>query len=308
MTATTTIPYQAARPARSRRPFIGGALLLPAVVFLAVFLVLPSLVLLAYSVMTPQQGGGMGLPLHLTSYERLLSDPTYQQVILRTLRIALITSALTMALAYPLAMAIAYGHPTFSRIVILMVVMPLLVSVLVRTYGWQVLLANGKTGAINWFLSDMGVRGVMIKLLYTEWAVVIASVHVFLPLMVLPIASSLSRIDPSLTHAARILGASSWRAFRLVTFPLSLPGLAAGLAIVFSLTASSYITPAMIGGRTGAMLGNLLEQQMTTVYDWSMGGAIAVVMVSISLVVNVAINRMVDRRVRSMSSAAGAAK
>ncbi|OZI37213.1 hypothetical protein CAL29_01940 [Bordetella genomosp. 10] len=300
-----TVPYEATRTPRVKRPVVGGALLLPAVAFLTAFLVLPSLVLLAYSFMTPQTGGGMGFPLHLSSYMRLLTEPTYQQVILRTLRIALITSVATAVLAYPLAIVIAHGNPKFSRLVIVLVVMPLLVSVLVRTYGWQILLGNNRTGAINWLLADMGLKSIVIKLLYSETAVIIASVHVFLPLMVLPIAGSLARIDPSITQAARMLGASSWGAFRLITFPLTFPGLAAGLGIVFSLTAASYITPAMIGGRTGAMLGNLLEQQMTTVYDWSMGGAIAVVMVLISVTVNLAINRLVDRRVNAMNAGNG---
>ncbi len=281
---------------RSTRSLVGFALLIPALAFLIVFLVAPSFTLLSYSVLTQHQNGDVSGPLNLTSYQRLLFDPSYQRVILLTLRIALWTSFISVLLAYPLAMAIAFGKPFFSRLTMILVVMPLVVSVIVRTYGWQLLLGNNQSGVVNWVLSHLGFGKQSVQLLYTDWAVIIASIHVFLPLMVLPLATSLARIAPSLNSAARMLGASAWRAFIRVTLPLSLPGLTAGVTIVFSLTAASYVTPAMIGGSKGAMLGNLLEQQMTTVYDWSMGGAIGVVMVIIALVVNVGINWLVDRR------------
>jgi putative spermidine/putrescine transport system permease protein len=288
------------------RSVVGAALLLPALVFLIVFLVLPSLILLGYSVLTQSQTGDIGLPLTVASYERLIFSPTYRRVVLLTLRVAFFTSLFTALLAYPAAMVIAYGKPLFSRITMILVVAPLVVSVIVRTYGWQLMLNNSGTGGLNWFLHTLGMGPTPVRVMYTEWAVVIASVHVFLPLMVLPLSASLGRINPSLNEAARILGAPAWRAFLRVTFPLSMPGLVAGLTIVFSLTAGSYVTPQMLGGTRGLMLGVLLEQQIHTAFDWPMAAAIAAVMVFIALVANVGVGWLSELRAAGRLRRSGA--
>jgi len=286
---------------RVRRPVIprslvGLALLLPALAFLVVFLVLPSLILLGYSVFSQNQTGDISLPLTVGSYERLIFSPAYRRVVMTTLRVAFFTALFTSLLAYPLAMVIAYGRPLASRITMILVVAPLVVSVIVRTYGWQLVLGNSSTGVLNWILGAMGAGPTPVKVLYTEWAIVIASVHVFLPLMVLPLSASLSRINPSLNEAARMLGAPAWRAFLRITLPLSVPGLIAGLTIVFSLTAASYVTPQMVGGNRGLMLGVLLEQQINTAFDWPMAAAIASVMVAIALSANVGVGWLAERR------------
>jgi putative spermidine/putrescine transport system permease protein len=135
---------------------------------------------------------------------------------------------------------------------------------------------------LNWLLHAMGFGPAPLHILYSETAVIIGSLHVFLPLMVLPLVSSLSRINTALEEAARTLGAPAWRVFARVTLPLSLPGLAAGLTLVFSLTAASYVTPSLLGGSSSQVLGNLLQEQVMTVYDWPLGSAIAVVMVTLT--------------------------
>lgn len=277
---------------------VGVTLLLPALAFLVVFLVLPSLLLLGYSALTQSQSGDISLPVTLYSYERLIASPAYRRVALLTLRVAFLTSLFTSLLAYPAAMVIAYGKPLIGRITMIVVVAPLVVSVIVRTYGWQLLLGNNATGVLNWLLHYLGAGTAPIQVLYTQWAVVIASVHVFLPLMVLPLSASLARINPSLNEAARMLGAPAWRAFLRVTLPLSLPGLVAGLTIVFSLTAASYVTPQMVGGSRGLMLGVLLEQQIHTSFDWPMASAIGAVMVMIALIANVGVGWLAERRRR----------
>jgi putative spermidine/putrescine transport system permease protein len=288
------------------RSTVGLALLLPALVFLIVFLVLPSLILLGYSVLTQSQGGDISLPLTLASYERLIFSAAYRRVVILTLRVAFFTSLFTALLAYPAAMVIAYGKPLFSRITMILVVAPLVVSVIVRTYGWQLLLGNSPTGGLNWLLHALGAGPTPVRVMYSEWAVVIASVHVFLPLMVLPLSASLGRINPSLNEAARMLGAPAWRAFLRVTLPLSMPGLVAGLTIVFSLTAGSYVTPQMVGGTRGLMLGVLLEQQINTAFDWPMAAAIAAVMVTIALVANVGVGWLSERHAAARLRRSGA--
>jgi putative spermidine/putrescine transport system permease protein len=290
---TTDLP---ARRFAVPRSVVGVAMLMPSLSFLFVFLVVPSVILLGYSVLTQSQSGDISLPLTLSSYERLVTSPAYRRVMLLTLRVAFFTSLFTSLLAYPLAMAIAYGRPLFSRITMVLVVLPMVVSVVVRTYGWQLLLGNNNVGVVNWLLHALGVGNAPVQIMFTEWAIVVASVHVFLPLMVLPLAASLGRINPSLNEAARMLGAPAWRAFLRVTLPLSVPGLLAGLTIVFSLTAASYVTPQMVGGSRGLMLGVLLEQQINTSFDWPMAAAIAAVMVAIALIANVGVEWALGRR------------
>lgn len=278
------------------KSLMGLALLFPALAFLTVFLVLPSLILLGYSVLTQSQSGDISLPLTVGSYERLIFSSAYRRVVMTTLRVASFTALFTSLLAYPLAMVIAYGRPLASRVTMILVVAPLVVSVIVRSYGWQLVLGNSNTGVLNWILAALGAGPAPVKVLYTEWAIVIASVHVFLPLMVLPLSASLGRINPSLNEAARVLGAPAWRAFLRITLPLSMPGLIAGLTIVFSLTAASYVTPEMVGGNRGLMLGVLLEQQINTAFDWPMAAAIAVVMAAIALIATVGVGRFADGR------------
>jgi putative spermidine/putrescine transport system permease protein len=133
-----------------------------------------------------------------------------------------------------------------------------------------------------------GIAKTPVRLLYTETAVVIGSLHVFFPMMVLPLASALGKIDPRLEDAARTLGAGVWRAFCRITLPLSLPGLAVGCALVFSLTAGSFVTPAILGG-TGA-------QMLLVIYDWPFGATVASVLVAIVLIVNILSSRALSRR------------
>lgn len=295
VSAMHTTDIKMRRPALPKS-LMGLALLFPALAFLTVFLVLPSLILLGYSALTQSQSGDISPPLTLGSYQRLVFSPTYRHVVMTTLRVAFLTALFTSLLAYPLAMVIAYGRSIASRITMILVVAPLVVSVIVRTYGWQLLLGNSNTGVLNWILGALGAGPAPVKVLYTEWAIVIASVHVFLPLMVLPLSASLGRINPSLNEAARVLGAPAWRAFLRITLPLSLPGLIAGLTIVFSLTAASYVTPQMVGGSRGLMLGVLLEQQINTAFDWPMAAAIAVVMVAIALIASLGVGWFADGR------------
>jgi putative spermidine/putrescine transport system permease protein len=271
---------------RALRVSIGTLLLLPALAFLALFLILPASSFLTASVLTQSPSGDIGLPLTLANYDRLLFSPAYKLVVLRTLSISVWTSVISVLLAYPLAMVIAYGRPSWSRLTMIVVVAPLVVSVIVRCYGWQLLLGNNRSGVVNWLLSFTSRHPPTVKVMYTEWAVIIASVHVFLPLIVLPIATSLARINPFLIEAARMLGAPAWRAFLRVTLPLSAPGLTAGVTVVFALTAASFVTPQMLGGTNASMLGILLEQQAMTVFDWPMASAVASVMVAIALCSN----------------------
>ncbi|WP_437613171.1 ABC transporter permease [Erwinia sp. V71] len=290
---TTTLKSSPVNP-RRRKQMLAAIMALPSVSFLFIFMALPAAILLSYSVMTQAEDGSIGLPLTLEHYQRLFTAGTYLGILWQTMFIAVMTSLISIVMAYPLALTITGGSKLMSRLTIIIVVAPLMVSVIVRTYGWQILLSNGPQGGINYLLHQLGITS-LLTLLNSKWAVIIASVHVFLPLLVLPLASSLARIKPAYLEAARMLGASSLTTFLRITVPLSLPGLMAGVTIVFTLTSASYITPAMIGGPDGMMLGVLLEQQINTVYDWPMGAAIGFVMVAIALTGHACGNALTQR-------------
>ena len=273
-----------------------AALLLPSLVFLAMFFALPALGLLACSFLTQAADGTIGLPLTLEHYRHFFTVGLYTHVLLTTLRISLVTTGLAIVLAYPVAMVMVRSNPLVNRMLTMIVIAPLIVSVVVRTYGWQLILGRGKTGILNWLLLNAGLAKEPLSLLYSEAAVVIGSLHVFFPMMVLPLGSSLGRIDPRIEDAARTLGATSWRIFRRITVPLSLPGLAVGSTLVFSLTAGSFVTPAILGGNGAQMLGMLVDQQILVVYDWPFGATVATVLVVIVLAVNIVSLRALNLR------------
>jgi putative spermidine/putrescine transport system permease protein len=272
------------------------ALLLPSFIFLAIFFALPAFGLVSYSFLTQSPEGTVGLPLTLAHYRHFFGTPLYSHVLLTTLRISLCTTGAAVLLAYPVALVMSRSAPFSRRVITMIVIAPLIVSVVVRTYGWQLILGNGPTGILNWVLLTTGLAKTPVRLLYSETAVVIGSLHVFFPLMVLPLSSALGKIDPRLEDAARTLGAGAWRVFRRITLPLSLPGLAVGCALVFSLTAGSFVTPAILGGTGAQMLGMLVDQQILVVYDWPFGATVATVLVAIVLAVNVLSNRVLSRR------------
>jgi putative spermidine/putrescine transport system permease protein len=294
----TSVSAPRAIPTRrvTLRQLIPAALLLPSLIFLAVFFALPALGLVSYSFLTQSPEGTVGLPATLQHYRHFFGTPLYSRVLLTTLRISLCTTAAAMVLAYPVALVMSRSSPPVRRVITMIVIAPLIVSVVVRTYGWELILANGPTGILNWLLLATGIAKTPVRLLYTEAAVVIGSLHVFFPMMVLPLASALGKIDPRLEDAARTLGAGSWRTFRRITLPLSLPGLAVGCGLVFSLTAGSFVTPAILGGTGAQMLGMLVDQQILVVYDWPFGATVASVLVAIVLIVNILSNRVLRRR------------
>lgn len=294
-------PITAARavfklPAMSRRDLAGWLLLLPAVAFLVVFFVAPALTLFGYSLLTQGADGVAGWPLTLSHFAHFFHEGVYTHVLIATLRMAFVTAALAAILGYPVALVMLRASPLGMRLMTMVLIAPLIVSVVVRTYGWQLILNSSRTGLLNWILLSLGLIHQPLRILYTEAAVVIASVHVFFPMMVLPLVSALARIDPDVESAARTLGAGSWRVFWRVSLPLSLPGLAVGSTLVFSLTASSFVTPAILGGNGAQMLGNLIEQQITAVYDWPFGATVAVVLVVTVLALNAASSWFFERR------------
>ena len=281
---------------------VPAATWLPSALFLAVFFALPALGLVCYSFLTQSPEGLIGLPVTLQHYRHFFGTALYSHVLLTTLRISCYTTVSAVLLAYPVALVMSRSPAAIRRIITMIVIAPLIVSVVVRTYGWELILGNGPTGILNWLLLRSGLAKAPVRLLYTEIAVVIGSLHVFFPMMVLPLASALGKIDPRLEDAARTLGAGAWRTFRRVTLPLSLPGLATGCGLVFSLTAGSFVTPAILGGTGAQMLGMLVDQQILVVYDWPFGATVATVLVAIVLIANILAHARVEPKKASNAS------
>jgi len=271
-------------------------LAVPILIFLAIFFFYPAINLLFFSLLTQDAKGVVGPPHTLAHYTRFFEVDLYLRVFWNTLRISLVTSAFAIVLGYPVAIVMSRSGPIVSRTIALIVTAPLIVSVVVRSYGWQLILVNSPNGLLNWALMSLGIISEPLAILYSETAVVIGSLHVFFPMMVLPLASALGKIDPNLEDCARILGAPWWKVFWRITLPLSVPGLVAGFTLVFSLTAGSFVTPVILGGTTATMLGNLIEQQIFVVYDWPFGATIAVVLVGVVFGVNALSMRLLEGR------------
>ncbi len=296
MTATaTTMPSVADASRHDKRPvvltreqMIGLLLLLPAIAFLLAFFLVPAFTLFAYSILTQRADGVVSTPVTLSHLTHFFTTPLYTHVLFSTLRMAAATAILAAIFGYPVSLVMIRSRPMMTRVMTIIVIAPLIVSVVVRTYGWQLILANNRSGVLNWLLMSAGIINHPIQVMYTEVAVIIGSLHVFFPMMVLPLVSALSKINPQMLDAASTLGAPPWRVFLRVSLPLSLPGLAVGFALVFSLTASSYVTPAILGGTGAQMLGNVIEQQIMAVYDWPFGAAAAVILVATVLAINLA--------------------
>lgn len=250
-------------------------LVLPSIIPLLLFFVLPLILMVTLSFQSTTVGQN-GAEWSFVQYQRFLGEPLYQSAFLKTLYISVVTSLLAVLIGYPIALAMTYGKPFHSRILMVIVVLPLLVNVVVRAYGWRILL--GRQGVVNTVLHSAGIIDQPLSLIYGDWAVIIGSLHVFAPLLILPLAASLQRIDRRLIEASTCLGASKFSTFTNIVVPLSLPGLSAGLALVFSSTASSFVMPALLGGDFTKMLGNLAEEQILSVFDWPFGATIAVFM------------------------------
>ncbi|WP_266064493.1 ABC transporter permease [Brucella intermedia] len=270
--------------------------LLPCLAFMAIFFLVPAVTLLASSLMTLGPQGDVGLPLTLNNYGRFFATPLYAHVLMTTLRISLITSCIAALLAYPVASVMVKSSPRVTRIVTLIILAPLVVSVVVRSYGWQLILSNSPNGILNWFLMSLGIINEPLTILYAEPAVIIGSLHVYFPMMVLPLSSALAKINPAVEEAARTLGGNPLLVFRRVIVPLSLPGLAAGFTIVFSLTAGSFVIPVLLGGNSAQTLGVLIEQQILAVNDWPFGAAISVVLVMVVMAINLFSLRILEKR------------
>ena len=269
-------------------------LLCQVVLVLGVFFVLPLATMIRYSFYTQVTGVGMQPDFTLENFAKLFQHELYRQVLAKTLWNALLTTLIALVLGYPVAYVIARGHPLVRRILIIAVISPLLVGIVIRTYGWMVLLS--RKGLINQLLGAIGLIDRPLRLTGNDTGVIISLLHVFYPFMVLPLASVLQKIERPLEEAAMILGANRFQVFWRVILPLSLPGVAAGSLMVFILTAGSFVTPRLIGQNLTKWLLALVEEQILTVFDWPFGAAMAVIFIAVVLLLITAYWRALESK------------
>ncbi len=272
-------------------------LLGPLVLLLVVFFSAPLVLMLGIS-FTRESFGQISWQPTLLQYTRFFSDSFYLGVLWDTLVLGAITTAAALLMGYPLAWHLARTTSRWKPVFLVFVLSPLLVGIVIRCYGWMILLAD--RGLVNAMLIDGGWRAKPLPLMYNRFGVTVALVHVFLPFMVLSLTGVLKRLDPHLLEAAMTLGASPFRAFLEVTLPLSLPGILAGSLLVFSLAISSFVVPILLGGFKVQVLPMIIYEQMLSVFDWPFGAANAFVLLVLSVILIALYIRATERALRGI--------
>ncbi len=262
-------------------------LAIPYIVWAALMLVLPMLLIGLYS-FTEHGNSIISFSLTLDHYVKFFTDPDFLLILWRSIWIAIKTTVICLLLGYPVAYMIARSSERMQNILVLCITLPTWINALVRTYAWIGLLSEG--GLIQQILNFLGFSNV--ELLHTEGAVLLGMVYNFVPFMILQINTSLCKMDHSLLEASADLGATPFQTFRKVTFPLSLPGVINGITLVFLPAISSFFIPKLLGGGQYFLIGNLIENQFITVGEWNFGSAISVIMASIMMLMMMLVKKV----------------
>jgi len=263
----------------------------PPLLYLIVFFAVPSLIMVVASFRTPGEFGGLAplvedgkLDLNLESYARFFSESVYAQIFLKSFWYALLTTLACLTLAYPLASLIARSSKRYRDLLLLLVILPFWSNFLIRVYAWMIILgpnaalATTVNGVLAWFGHEP------VPLLFSAFAVLVCLVYVHLPFMVLPLYANLEKHDQALLDAAQDLGASAWQRFWRITFPLSLPGVYAGAALVFIPAFGIFAIPDILGGPDDSLIGNVIKQQFLETRDWPFGSVLSIVLTVTALV------------------------
>lgn len=249
----------------------------PYIIWGLVMIILPLLLILLYSVTT---GGNdlVNIQFTLDNFKRM-TEPIYVAVFVKSFQLGLISVGICLVAGYLLAYVITFFSEKVQSLLILFVTIPMWINTLLRTYAWICLLSDN--GIINTVLGFFGIAPV--TMMYTDFAVIIGLVSDLLPFMVIPIHTSLCKIDHSLHEAAMDLGANKFQTFWRVTFKLSIPGVLNGVIMTFLLSISTFVIPKLLGGGQYMLIGNLIENQFISVGDWNFGSAISVILAFIIL-------------------------
>lgn len=247
----------------------------PYIVWMIIFIVVPLLLVIFYGVTVKSDEG---IRFSLENFQRIM-EPVYLKVLFRSIMLALVSTVVCLLLGYPAAMFLSGRDFKRKNTMILLFVIPMWMNFLLRTYAWMTLLE--RKGLINTLLSHIGLP--TLDLLYNDQAVILGMVYNFLPFMVLPIYSVLSKIDGSIIEAAEDLGANAFTVFKRITLPSSLPGVLSGITMVFMPAVTTFVISRLLGGGQYTLVGNLIEQQFLTVGDWNFGSSISIIMMLLIL-------------------------
>lgn len=247
-------------------------LVIPYVVWMSIFIVVPMLLIVFYAFTTV---GNQMIPFQfsLVNFKKFF-DPVFLKVLLDSFKIAGITTIICLLVGYPLAYFISRRSERMQTLLILLVTIPMWINMLVRTYAWISILSD--KGLINSFLALFGIAP--LKMMNTDFAVILGMVYNFLPFMIMQIYNVLAKMDESLIEASYDLGANRFETFRKIVFPLSLSGVISGITLVFLPSLSTFVIPQFLGGGSYVLIGNLIENQFINIGDYNFGSAISLIM------------------------------
>ncbi|CAB3655426.1 ABC transporter permease [Paraburkholderia rhynchosiae] len=269
----STAAHPPATPTRRRRDWRNIRLLIPGLVLLVIFFMLPVLSLLLRSVLEPTPG--------LHNYEQLLGSSTYLRVFGNTFLVATVVTVVTVAIGFPTAWLLAIAPRRLSSLLFSIMLLSMWTNLLARTFAWMVLLQS--TGPINRMLMAIGLIHEPLPLVNNLIGVTIGMTYIMLPFLVMPLHATLRSIDPSTLRAAAVCGASRWQAFWRVLVPLAMPGIASGALMVFVMALGYFVTPALLGGAQYMMLAELVAQLVQELLNWGLAGAAAFVLLAVTL-------------------------
>lgn len=248
-------------------------LALPTVLALGVFFLIP----MAYILIKTLLSDGWS---HFADF---FTDPFYLDILWTTVRVSLVSTLISLLLGYPAAYYMARTRSKVKNVMMVIILFPFLVSAVVRSYGWMVIL--GTNGLLNQLLQALGLISQPLKILNTEAAVIIGMIHLLIPYMILSLVGVLQSIDPNIEYAAYSLGANPLRTFTKVIFPLSVPGVISGCVLVFTMSMTSYVTPKLLGGSKFRMMATMVVQEINVNFDWGAASAISYILLAVILAV-----------------------
>lgn len=267
---------------RGRKGVTITALVSPVALLLLFSYVVPVAILAGVSFLSQDARGAITPDFTLGNFVRFFSDPWFLFTLGRSIRIAFFVTLMAITLGYVAAYYLVFKQPRLFEFYLILVVAPVLVGNVVRAFGWQMLM--GDSGLVNTFLWKLGLGEHTLRFMYTETGIIIADASTLLPLVILILMGVLTRIDPAYIEAAKALGASGRRAFMNVTLPLSLSGVGAASVICFTLALGTFEIAVLIGGKRVQMIAPLVYEQITYAFNWTMGAAVAMVLLVVSVV------------------------
>jgi len=275
-----------------------ASLVKPYIFWMSLFIVVPMLLIVLYA-FTEHGNALMAFRFTLDNFLRFF-DPVFIKVLFKSLEVALITTLLCILIGYPIAYIISNTSERAQTLLILLITLPMWINMLVRTYAWISILSDG--GILNSIFEFIGLQP--IKMMYTDFAVMLGMVYNFLPFMIISIYTVLAKLERALIHASLDLGPNPVQTFLRIVLPLSMPGVISGITLVFLPAVSTFVIPKFLGGGQYMLIGNLIENQFITVGEWNFGSAISLIMAMI-IMGSMILTRKIDRDASDTASVEG---